>query len=71
MNIFSTDIPSDRNMYEDNIATKRDDHAIIPETIHEINVLWGDVLFCYLHNSKEAYSEPSLKHYNKVFFSNS
>ena len=36
-------------------------------TICEINVLWHDVLFCYLRNSAETYSEPSLKHYNKAF----
>ena len=43
MKIFSTDIPNDRNMYGDNIATKRDDYVIVPETIRDINVLWHDV----------------------------
>ena len=46
MKILSTDIPSDRNMYGDNIATKKNDYVIIRETICEINVLWNDVLFC-------------------------
>ena len=32
-------------MYGDNIATKKDDYVIVPETIREINVLWHDVLF--------------------------
>ena len=36
-------------------------------TVREINVLWGDVLFCYLRNSTEEYSESSLKDYNKAF----
>ena len=36
MKIFSTDIPNHRNVYGDNIATKKDDYAIIPETIREI-----------------------------------
>ena len=45
MKIFSTDIPNDRNVYGDNIATKEVDY-VIPETIPEINVLWDDVLFC-------------------------
>ena len=40
---------------------------VIPETIREINVLWHAVLFYQLRNSTEAYSEPSLKHYNKAF----
>ena len=34
--------------------------------IREINVLW-DVLFCYLRNSTEAYSESSFKDYTKAF----
>ena len=46
MVIFSTDIPNDRNIYSDNIATKKTDYVIIPETIREINVLWDDVLVC-------------------------
>ena len=46
MKIFSTDIPDDRNICGDNIATKKNEYAIIPETIREINVLWDDVLFC-------------------------
>ena len=45
MKIFSTDIPNSRNIYGNNIATKRDDYVIITETIQEINVLWDDVLF--------------------------
>ena len=36
-------------------------------TIREINVLWDDVLFCYLGNSTEAYSESSLKDHSKAF----
>ena len=36
-------------------------------TIYEINVLWDDVLFCWLQNSTETYSESSLKHFNKAF----
>ena len=45
MKIFSTDIPNGRNIYGDNIATKKVDYAIA-ETIREINILWDDVLFC-------------------------
>ena len=44
--IFSTDIPNDSNIYDDNIAAKKDNYVIIPETIHELNVLWNDALFC-------------------------
>ena len=36
-------------------------------TIREINVLWDDALLRQLRNPTEAYSEPSLKHYNKAF----
>ena len=36
-------------------------------TMPEINVFWHDVFFFQLRNSTEAYSEPSLKHYNKAF----
>ena len=36
-------------------------------TIREINVLWDDVLFSYLGNSTQAYSESSLKDHNKAF----
>ena len=46
MKIFLLDILNDRNIYEDNILTKKDDYVIIPETICEISVLWDDVLFC-------------------------
>ena len=46
MKIFSRDIPNGRNIYGDNIATKKNDYVIIPEIIREINVLWDDVLFC-------------------------
>ena len=35
--------------------------------IREINVLWDDVLFCYLRNSAEAYLESSIKDCNKAF----
>ena len=66
MRTFSTDIPRDRNIYGDNTLSKKDDY-VIPDTVREINVLWDDVLFCQLRNSTEAYSEPSLKHYNKAF----
>ena len=45
MKNFSTNLPNDRNIYGDNIVTKKNDYVIIPETIREINVLWGDVLF--------------------------
>ena len=45
MKIFSMDIPNDRNIYGDNIVTKKVDY-VIPEAICEINVLWDDVLFC-------------------------
>ena len=34
MMIFSTDIPNDRNMYGDNVATKKVDY-VVPETIRE------------------------------------
>ena len=33
MKIFSTDLPNDRNVYGDNIATKKVDH-VIPETCY-------------------------------------
>ena len=33
MTIFSTVIPNDRNIYGDNIVTKKNDYVIIPETI--------------------------------------
>ena len=46
MKIFSPDIPNDRNIYGNNIATKKNVYVIIPETIREINVLWDDALFC-------------------------
>ena len=36
-------------------------------TIREISIFWHDILFSQLGNSTEAYSEPSLKHYNKAF----
>ena len=36
-------------------------------TIREVNAFWHDVRFFQLRNSTEAYSEPSLKHYNKAF----
>ena len=44
MEMFSTDIPNDRNIYWDNIATKKNDYVIIPKTIREINVLWDEIL---------------------------
>ena len=43
--IFSRNIPNDRNIYGDNVATKKYDYVIIPEIIREINVLWDDDLF--------------------------
>ena len=45
MKIFSADILNDRIYNGDNITIKKDDYFIIPETIHEINILWDDVLF--------------------------
>ena len=39
MKIFSTNITNDRNIYGHNIATKKNDYVIIPETIR-------DALFC-------------------------
>ena len=36
MKIFSTDIPNDRNIYGDNIATKKNNYVIIPETIRDV-----------------------------------
>ena len=35
MRIFSMGIPNDRNTYGDNIATKKDDYVIIPETTRD------------------------------------
>ena len=69
MKIFSTDIPNDRNMYGDNIATKRDDYVIIPETIREINVLWHDVHFYVIQ--KRRIQNPVSKITIKLFCSNS
>ena len=46
MKIFFTDMPNDRNIYGDNITTKKNDCIIIPETIRVINVLRDVVLFC-------------------------
>ena len=69
MKIFSTDIPNDRNMYGDNIATKRDDYVIVPETICEINALWHDVLF-YV-NQKRRIPNPVSNITIKLFCSNS
>ena len=64
MKIFSTDIPNDRNMYGDNIATKRDDYVIVPETIRDINVLWHDV-------QKRRIQNPVSNLTIKLFCSNS
>ena len=69
MKIFSTDIPNDRNMYGDNIATKRDDYVIVPETIREINVLWNDVLFYVIQ--KRHIQNPVSNITIKLFCSNS
>ena len=52
MKIFTTDIPIDRNIYSDNIATKKGDYVIIPETIRDINVLWNDVLFYVIQQKR-------------------
>ena len=52
MKIFTTDIPNDRNIYGDNIATKKGDYVIIPETIRDINVLWNDVLFYVIQQKR-------------------
>ena len=62
MKIFSTDIPNDRNIYGDNIATKM--IMLSYQKLREINGLWDDVLFYVI---QQAYSEPSLKHYSKAF----
>ena len=51
MKIFSADILNDRIYNGDNITIKKDDYFIIPETIHEINVLWDDVLFYIIQQS--------------------
>ena len=47
--------------------TRKVDYIIPETTIREINVLWDDVLFSYLGNSTQAYSESSLKDHNKAF----
>ena len=52
MKIFTTDIPNNRNIYSDNIATKKGDYVIIPETIRDINVLWNDVLFYVIQQKR-------------------
>ena len=53
-------------IYGDNIATKKNDYVIIPETIREINVC--GMMFSFVsYVIQQAYSEPSLKHYNKAF----
>ena len=36
MKIFSTVIPNDRNICGDNIATKKDNYVIVPETIGRV-----------------------------------
>ena len=66
--IFSRNIPNDRNIYGDNIATKKYDYVIIPETIREINVLWDDDLF-YL--SQQRCIQNSVHITIKLFYSNS
>ena len=69
MKIFSTDIPNERNMYCDNIATKKDDYVIVPETIREKNVLWHDVLFYVIQ--KRRIQNPVSNITIKLFCSNS
>ena len=69
MKIFSSDIPNDRNMYGDNIETKREDYVIVPETIREINVLWHDLLFYVIQ--KRRIQNPVSNITIKLFCSNS
>ena len=69
MKIFSTDIPNNRNIYGNNIATKRDDYVIITETIQEIKVLWDDVLFYIIQERRIQNSVSNIT--IKLFCSNS
>ena len=54
--------------FVENVCNKtcKVDH-VIPETNNSWDVLWDDVLFCWLQNSTETYSESSLKHFDKAF----
>ena len=37
LQIFPADIPNGKNIYGNNIATKKNDYVVIPETIRKIN----------------------------------
>ena len=70
MKIFSTDIPNDRNIYGDNIATKNVDY-VIPETIPEINVLWMTFSFISYVIKQRPIQNPVSNIIIKLFYSKS
>ena len=72
MKIFYTDILNDRNIYRDNIATKKDDYVITPEIIRDINVIvsFTDKCFFYVTQQRRI-QNPVSNMSTKLFYSNS